>query len=389
MIAALSCIFFIAESSNAGDFTGYAAIDYRQFFSGPAAEEQELSSGPTLVLEPEYYHVSEDQSHIFTLRGFGRLDNVDDRRSHLDIRQADWVWANNDIEFTAGISKVFWGVTETRHLVDIINQTDAIEDVDGEDKLGQPMVSFASFLDWGTLRFYYLPYFREREFPGEKGRLRGPTVIDTHKPNYANDLEQWHPDLAVRWTHTVGDWDLGLSHFHGTAREPVIRINGNSLTPFYEIIDQTGLDVQYTWDAWLVKLEAIGVAGHGDYFGAVSGGFEYSFYGINDTDKDLGVLIEYHLDGRSYQAPTTSLDHDIFTGVRLAWNDIDDTELLAGVITDTSHYGQSLFAEYNTRISQHWKLEVDARFFSNVDQYDPFYFAQRDDFIQARLAYYF
>ncbi|MDD7885073.1 hypothetical protein [Flavivirga sp. 57AJ16] len=37
-------------------------------------------------------------------------------------------------------------MTESNHLVDIINQTDAVETFDGEEKLGQPMVQ----LSWGT-----------------------------------------------------------------------------------------------------------------------------------------------------------------------------------------------------------------------------------------------
>ena len=43
-----------------------------------------------------------------------------------------------------GAAKVFWGTAESRHLVDIINQTDAVEDIDEEDKLGQPMVKVFS-----------------------------------------------------------------------------------------------------------------------------------------------------------------------------------------------------------------------------------------------------
>jgi hypothetical protein len=33
------------------------------------------------------------------------------------------------------------------HLVDIINQTDGVESIDGEDKLGQSMMAFSLFKD--------------------------------------------------------------------------------------------------------------------------------------------------------------------------------------------------------------------------------------------------
>jgi len=54
----------------------------------------------------------------------------------------------------------FWGVTEFQHLVDIINQTDLVENIDTEDKLGQPMINLALINDWGTVDLFIMPYFR-------------------------------------------------------------------------------------------------------------------------------------------------------------------------------------------------------------------------------------
>jgi len=42
-----------------------------------------------------------------------------------------------------------------------------------------------------------------------------------------------------------------------------------AVRPRYDIIDQTSLDFQWTHNAWLWKLEAIGRNGQGDYFGAL------------------------------------------------------------------------------------------------------------------------
>ena len=53
-----------------------------------------------------------------------------------------------------GINKVFWGgFAETRHLVNIVNRSDIVEDMDEEDKLGQPMVAVGFEKDWGRLDF--------------------------------------------------------------------------------------------------------------------------------------------------------------------------------------------------------------------------------------------
>lgn len=84
---------------------------------------------------------------------------------------------------------------------------------DGEEPL-------ALVRHWGTVTLFALPRFRERTFPGRKGRLRGELPVDTDQSSYESSLEEWHPDFAVRWTHTLGDWDIGLAHFADTSCEP-------------------------------------------------------------------------------------------------------------------------------------------------------------------------
>ena len=120
-----------------------------------------------------------------------------------------------------GASQVFWGVTESRHLVDIVNQLDFVEDIGfDQERLGQPMVNLNLFGDWGELSLFYLPYFRERTFPSNNARLRGPLTIDTGATTFESNLKQWRPDFAAHYSNSWGRTDLGLSFFHGTSREP-------------------------------------------------------------------------------------------------------------------------------------------------------------------------
>ena len=65
-----------------------------------------------------------------------RYDANDDERSLADLKEAYWAQEGDGRELLAGVNTVFWGVTESVHLVDIVNQTDAVADIDGEDKLG-------------------------------------------------------------------------------------------------------------------------------------------------------------------------------------------------------------------------------------------------------------
>lgn len=391
------CVWVVAETSASAstiEQAGYVALEHRQYFGGPQYDDlgQELGSGPTISMEPEWYYVSDDERDTVTTRLFWHGDPYHDKKTHGDIRELDWVHVSDDRdwELQAGISKVFWGVTESRHLVDIINQTDQLLDTDGEDKLGQPLLQYARFTDYGTLRFYYLPYFRKQIFGTREGRLTGPVLVDNDQERYTNSAKEWHPDLAVRYQNTFGSWDIALAHFHGTSREPTLIYQTDIFVPQYDIIDQSSLDAQYTKEGWLWKLEAMVRAGQGDMFAAASGGFEYSFYSINDSDADLGFLVEYHYDERDQrQAPATIYNHDLFVGTRLALNDIESTELLVGGMMDVVNSSQSYFLEFSTRLSDEIKLEIETRILADTSQNDAAYVFQHDDFSQISLAYYF
>jgi hypothetical protein len=136
----ITIIISLPLNTKASELTGYIALENRYFPNDPAFTDQKKSNGPTLILEPEYFHISKDDKKTFTFKPFAHLDNYDNNRNHIDIRQLDLVTSHSNFETTIGISKVFWGVTESNHLVDIINQTDLVEDIDTEDKLGQPML---------------------------------------------------------------------------------------------------------------------------------------------------------------------------------------------------------------------------------------------------------
>jgi len=304
-----------------------------------------------------------------------RLDQHDSRRTHFDLREFFWQKVADSWELRVGLIRVFWGVTESQHLVDIINQTDLVDNFDGEDKLGQPAINFSWIQSWGTVDAFVIPFFRERTFVGEEGRLRFPPLVDTDQTVYESGAEEFHVDLAGRWSHTLGDFDVGISHFYGTSREP--RLNpgrGNSgslvLIPHYDLIHQTGLDVQWTKSSWLWKLEAISRVGDLlPRFTALTGGFEYTFNNAFNSGADIGIVSEYLFDDRGDNA-TTPFEDDLFLGVRLALNDVQSTSLLAGAIADRGGNATLITAEGSRRVGDSWTLEIEIRAFVGIDSTD-------------------
>ena len=247
------------EPSIIADFSLEINGEYRSFFKEGAYPGQK-SQFPAFAIQPELSLEWDDGQQLFNFTGFARWDLQDDNRTHWDIRELYWQWVKNDWELSVGAKKIYWGVTESVHLVDIINQTDVVESFDGEEKLGQPMVHFSYSTGVGTFDFFALPYFRKLQFPGQPGRFRFPEVIDRDLIGFENeDTEEWHPSFATRWSNYIGAFDLGLSYFYGLGREPYFQINPETsgLEFFYPVNHQIGIDVQAITGPALWKLEAM------------------------------------------------------------------------------------------------------------------------------------
>ena len=318
------------------ELSGAISAEPRWFPNDAQFPDQFNGVQNSFVLEPEWF-LELDQNHQFSLIPFARYDARDDDRTHADIREAFWRYIQDDLELVVGFNREFWGVTESRHLVNIINQVDQVENIDEEDFLGQPMLNLSIQKDYGRFSYFILPLFRERTFSGKNGRLRAELVVDEDAAEYESSSEEWHTDFAFRYSHYIGDWDIGLSYFYGTGREPTLLPNatGTRLIPHYDLINQLGIDLQYTHEAWLWKLESIVREGQGDTFFATVFGFEYTFFQIQESDADLGILIEHLHDGRDEdETPISVFDNDLFLGIRYTLNDINDTSFLAGLNTD-------------------------------------------------------
>ncbi len=382
------CAFGTARSF---EVSGKAGFEARIFKHDPHFAEQTRGQF-SVFAQPEFYREWDNGRQSVLFVPFARLDSVDPRRSHADVREGFWQIIGEDWELRLGAAKVFWGVTESQHLVDVINQTDAIEDIDGEDKLGQPMVDGALIRDWGTVNLFLMPWFRERSFPGTRGRLRPAIRIADDDSDYESRFGRLHPDVALRWSHVLGDWDVGLAHFYGHNREPEFKLEANAkrfeLVPQYNLIHQTSVDLQLTLDAWLWKFEAIRRIGQGKPFIAATTGFEYTFFGILDSAADLGVIGEYLYDQRDERA-TTPFQDDVFAGVRLALNDEQSMEVLAGVIIDPQHGSRIFSIEASRRFGDAWKVELNARFWSNTASRDPLAVFQDDDHAQLSIMRFF
>jgi hypothetical protein len=371
------------------DLGGRVGVQGLGFWQDPLQNEQHnlyLSA----VAEPEFYTESADGKQSFRFQPFQRVAQHDGRLTHTDIRELSYTYVSDRWETTVGISKVFWGVTEVRHLVDIINQTDFVENSDGEDRLGQPMIKLSLVPDAGTLDLFVLPYFRQRTFAGNQGRPRSLLVVDRGNPVWDSSQNNNHIDFA-------GDWEVGLSHFYGTARTPVFLLENKGpgqrpvLLPRYDIINQTGLEVQTVMAGWLLKFEGIYVTGSEDDYWAIDTGFEYTFQPLN-SGMEIGALVEYLYDSRSDEqlsvSQATQFQSDFFVGGRFTFNDVQSTQILGGFTLDLQEGGHAYNLEASRRLGESYLLSLEMRGVFDTSDGDFLHQNRKDHSVRLELDYY-
>ncbi|MGP9799597.1 hypothetical protein [Rheinheimera sp. NSM] len=372
------------------DINADYSLQLQQRYYPQQGEPPQARHYSSAAFSADWYWQSADRRHQLALQPYLRWDQRDSERNLLDLRQAYWQYVGDGFDIKAGVDIVFWGVTESQHLVDVINQTDAVAHIDGETKLGQPMLNWNLHGSGGSLALFLLPYFRERSFAGPDGRLRPPLFINQSQPEYESAQAERNLDFALRWSQRFDALELGLSYFEGNNREPLLQPTAQgTLQPLYLHMQQLGLDSLWLSGSWIWKLETIYRKTRRQDFVAATAGFEYTHVGLFGSNWDLGWIAEYQYDSRGQQAPLPG-QNDIFIGGRFVVNDAAGTEILLGVAQDLDNgSSQSGKLEASTRLGNSSRLSLDAWFFRAKHSEDPLYLLRRGDFLQLSLDYYF
>lgn len=432
-----------AGLASALEFKPQLEAEGRWFYQ---AEEAPLLGSAAATLE--LFHDWDEGQQRIVGEGFARYDDNDGARTHGDVRELYYQVIGDDFEFRLGARRVYWGVTESRHLVDIINQTDFVEDIDSETKLGQPMMNLALIRELGTLDLFLMPYQRARTFPGVEGYPRLPLPVHAHEARYQSRREQTHLDYALRYVNSFGPLDIGLAWFDGTAREPRLlpclqrgaqdpngdpfpgTQNGPNcdlgsaipdpgvpeelipllqalgfapddeaaaqaffanlvLVPHYDRLRQASIDAQVVIGSLALKLEGVSREQQARQTWAGVAGFEYTFGDVWATGADVGVLAEYLYDERE-DLLTTLFDDELFVGGRLSLNDIAGSQLLAGVIASRERFDHRLYGiEASRRLTDEWRLSLESRIFSEIPADAPAAFFADQDFVTLTLERFF
>ena len=372
-----------------GEFSGEFSATHRVYPQEGLFENNERHD-TTMVFKPQYTVSGFQDRTVFSMTPYIRVSELDESRNQYDLRELSIVSNLGFVDIRAGISKVFWGVTESFHLVDVINQTDWVDNPSGESKLGQPMINSILVTKLGNFEVFVLPYFRERTFPGSQGRLRGILPI-SNDARYLHEDGQEHIDFAFRWAHYIGPLDWAFSYFEGTDRDPSFELNAQTgtLHPVYGQTRQLSAETQVIIDNWIFKAELLGKDSdfYDTYLASVTG-VEYTFVNMFSR-MDYGIIYEWLYDERGDQNPT-GLSNTSFVGSRIAFNDAESTQIIAGVFIDNDKKDVSFGRlEASSRLSESmsWTLELNIV----VEPAQSSFYSQmkRDDYVQFGVSYFY
>ena len=383
--------FFISTDVFAENNFSYKTelgIDYRIFPEKSSRYPNDQSSQFSGFLKPELELFPSDSNFEYKFTSLLRNDSSDDARDYFEIKELFVQYVDDNFDLTIGSIQNFWGVTESAHIVDIINQKDFREDLDGEEKLGQPSIRYRRYYDMDLFSFYIMPYFRERPTSTFNKRFSSELPVNSSSL-FPGSASKNHIDFSTRFQKNFGNNDIGLIFFRGNSRDPIVTIENFNVVNTYKIINFIGLDYQYTSEDLLIKLETTNTNGFGKSYNSTVFGFEKLVPSIFNR-IEVNTLLEFQFDDRNIsEAPATSFDDDIFFGFRFNLNDVNDTQFLIGSNIDTNDASSFSILEGSRRFLDSYKLSLTYRGFNNYNNDQPFYFLKNDDYINLNISKFF
>lgn len=362
---------------------------------------------PALIGEAEFDAALTTNTHI-DLHTVLRYDHYDSRRRLLDLPEAKISYSQGNIKARLGFDTETWGVMEYVNTTDVINQNDILDSFLSKRKLGQPMLALTWLSPFGTWDAYALTFFRPMPLPGVKGRF-SPGLRISETPLYGSDAEQYQAEAALRGSGQIGPIDISVHYFHGYEREPRFQLQldeeGPYLRPEYRMSHQGGADALWVLGDWIFKTENAFrlYEDGGKTCYAASAGLERSLPGFlnllglaNLTGTDASSLpawdatwyLEYLYDTReaSLVLPFT---HNLFTGIRIAFNDTRASEATVSFIHDFETKEPALVTgEWSMRPFERFKILLGGTWLLPPSADSPFAPLMQDSHVRLKTTLY-
>lgn len=331
-------------------------------------------------------------------------------RSFVRLDEIYGTYDTDEEQLMAGRSIRFWGALEVRNIVDGFNPVDFRSGMFEEDKMGVWNTAWTHYTETGSFSLILKWYEEDQKMPK-------PPYVYYFFPPYADydsalqtEDARTRPTAYLRYggsTETEYPMDYAVIVQHGYDSQRYFAASGPlDGSPVTLTEHAYRVNKVMTYDTLVVgetlfKLEALYTDVIDDKLIAdyyhVGVGVEHTLSQVHG-DADLGLLAEYYryetLDRSEGQYTDLQLfevfQDDLFLGLRYSWNDANDASLVGGVIADMEYNEQSWYAEYETRLKDTFKLNLDYRYIEpSKNTLTAFHLIGRLMTFSAKLGYYF
>jgi len=343
------------------------------------------------------YQLKKNQKFVAKAKAI--YDTNDNKRRYFDINDLYFQHDFDKWNFLIGKNTRFWGAMEFYNQSDTFNTKDWLDNpFDYESKVGAWNIAYTRYFD--NSEFSIIAKLHE-----EKQRMQESRSIYNYLPySYNEKLDTDSDDMPtiyLKYSSSIEEHQIDYSVIYQNGYDeqrylvPNLSKDNNisSMQQHAYTVDKfMGFGTMVKGDT-LYKTELAYTSSHDNRvadYAQGSIGLEHTLYGIYDK-MDLGIIAEYYkykiFQNRRHNAKDFGklFDDDLAVGFRLVFNDIESSEILAGLDIDRHNKEKVFFVDYDTRIDDKYKLGVS---FQHFDAKQDSSFSDGNT-IRVELGYYF
>ena len=266
-----------------------------------------------------------------------------------------------DYSFVFGKTIKYWGELEGFNIGDVYNQKNYLLDpFEKSDKLGAIGLSAKKYFAENSLEFIVKFYEQDIKYPSLDS-LYSPFTMNYNKELYLSD-KRYTPSIYMVYNlisdeRLDSDTKLILMHGYDNKRY-FIPFSQTTLTQYAYRVNKFLFTSNILYSDTLFKCEAsytdiINDDKMSDY-SQLSFGVEKSFYNIASTDLD--IYVEYYKyiymqDDKMENVDISEIyNNDVFSALKLNFNDVRSSEIKAGVLYDLDNSERVFKVEAKSRI---------------------------------------
>ena len=335
------------------------------------------------------------QNGQFVFNGKAIVDNDDEERRYFDATDLYYKHEFENSDLLIGRNTRFWGAMEFYNHTDNFNMKDWRDNpFDYDAKLGANNIAYTQYFD--NSEFSVIAKVDER---GQKVQDQ-KSVNNFLPPTYSDKLETQkskdRPTVYLKYSGSGEDTqiDYSLIYQNGYDEQRYLAPTAQGqLRQHAYLVDKVMGYATLVSGSTIYKTELAYTKSDEDKvsdYAQLSAGVEHTLYGVWGK-SDLGLLGEYY----KYEARDDDklgaeefgnlFQNDIALGLRLSVNDSADSDVLVGVSLDQDNQEKLMFAEYNTRLAEKYKLKLSYQHLA-PEEGSTF---QEVDLAKVEFGYYF